>query len=155
MNKQQRWKYFMNGEESFNFFVSEIEAGIVLRGTEIKSIRLGKVNFKDSFAKIIDDEVWLFNLHISPYEKTAFFNHEPTRKRKLLLHKREIKRLKNKVEQDGMTLVPKTIYINEKAKCKVTLALAKGKRLYDKRASIAEKDLKREEDRKQSKIDKE
>lgn len=137
------------------FFVSEIEAGIVLRGTEIKSIRLGKVNFKDSFAKIIDDEVWLFNLHISPYEKTAFFNHEPTRKRKLLLHKREIKRLKNKVEQDGMTLVPKTIYINEKAKCKVTLALAKGKRLYDKRASIAEKDLKREEDRKQSKIDKE
>jgi len=130
------------------FFLSEIESGIVLKGTEIKSIRLGKVNFKDSYAKIINDEVWLFNLHISPYEKTTYFNHEPTRKRKLLLQKREIKRLKNKVEQEGMTLIPKTIYINEKAKCKVLLTVAKGKKLYDKRETIYEKDMKREYDRK-------
>ena len=130
------------------FFISEVEAGIVLKGTEIKSIRLGKINFKDSYAKIIDNEVWLFNLHISPYEKTTYFNHEPTRKRKLLLHKREIRRLKNKVEQEGMTLVPKTIYINEMSKCKVALAVAKGKKLYDKRESIQSKDMKRDEDRK-------
>jgi SsrA-binding protein len=130
------------------FFVSDIEAGIVLKGTEIKSIRLGKVNFKDSYAKIIDDEVWVFNLHISPYEKTAYFNHEPTRKRKLLLHKREIKKLKNKSEQDGMTLIPKTIYVNEHGKCKVSLALAKGKRLYDKRDAIQAKDMKRDQERK-------
>ena len=129
------------------FFVSEIETGIVLKGTEIKSIRAGKINFKDTFAKIEDDEIWLFNLHISPYEKTTYFNHEPTRKRKLLLHKREIKRMKNKVAQDGMTLIPRSIYINEKGICKLKLALCKGKKLHDKRDSIAEKDMKREKER--------
>ena len=126
------------------YFVSETEAGIVLKGTEIKSIRLGKLNFKDSFAKVIDDEVWLFNLHISPYEKTTYFNHEPERKRKLLLHRREIKKLFKKVEQEGMTLIPKKVYINDRGKCKVLLALAKGKKNFDKRESIMEKDLKRE-----------
>ena len=126
------------------YFVSETEAGIVLKGTEIKSIRQGRVNFKDSFAKIIDDEVWLFNLHISPYEKTTYFNHEPERKRKLLLHKREIKKLYKKVELEGMTLIPKKVYINDRGKCKVLLALAKGKKNFDKRDSIMEKDLKRE-----------
>ena len=126
------------------FFIQEIEAGIVLKGTEIKSIRQGKVNFKDSYARIDDGEVWLYNLHINPYEKTTYFNHDPTRKRKLLLNKKEIKRLKVKVEQDGMTLVPKTIYINEKSKCKVMLALAKGKKSYDKRDSIQAKDIKRD-----------
>ena len=131
------------------FFVQEIEAGIVLKGTEIKSIRLGKVNFKDSYARIDDGEVWLYNLHISPYEKTTYFNHEPTRKRKLLLHKSEIKRLKIKVDQDGMTLVPKAIFINENSKCKVMLALAKGKKSYDKRDTIQAKDLKRETERKE------
>jgi SsrA-binding protein len=126
------------------FFVQELETGIVLKGTEIKSIRLGKINFKDSFAKVDKEEVWLYILHISPYEKTTYFNHEPTRKRKLLLHKREIKRLKNKVEQDGMTLIPSTIYINEKSKCKVLLALAKGKKNFDKRDTIKAKDEKRD-----------
>ena len=129
------------------FFVQEIEAGIVLKGTEIKSIRLGRINFKDSYARVVDGEVWLYNLHISPYEKTVYFNHEPERKRKLLLHSREIKRLKNKVEQEGMTLVPKKIYINEKGKCKVMLALAKGKKLFDKRDTIQAKDMKRDMER--------
>ena len=129
------------------FFVQEIEAGIVLKGTEIKSIRLGRINFKDSYARVVDGEVWMYNLHISPYEKTAYFNHEPERKRKLLLHAREIKRLKNKVEQDGMTLIPKNIYINEKGKCKVMLALAKGKKLFDKRETIQAKDMKRDMER--------
>jgi len=129
------------------FFVQEIEAGVVLKGTEIKSIRLGKINFKDSYARVIDGEVWVFNLHISPYEKTTYFNHQPERKRKLLLHKREIKRLKSKVEQEGMTLVPKAIYINESGKCKVKLALAKGKKLHDKRDTIQAKDMKREMER--------
>lgn len=129
------------------FFIQELECGVVLKGTEIKSIRLGKLNFKDSYAKIIDNEVWVFNLHISPYEKTTYFNHEPERKRKLLLHKREIKRLKIKVEQDGMTLIPKSIYINDSGKCKVLLALAKGKRNYDKRDTIQAKDMKRDMER--------
>ncbi|MCL2065108.1 MAG: SsrA-binding protein SmpB [Candidatus Cloacimonetes bacterium] len=131
------------------FFIHEIEVGIVLKGTEIKSIRLGKVNFKDSYAKIDNGEVWLYNLHISPYEKTTYFNHEPTRKRKLLLHKREIKRLKIKVEQDGMTLVPKSIFINEKSKCKLILALSKGKKNYDKRDTIQSKEMKRDLERKE------
>jgi len=126
------------------FFVSEVEAGIVLRGTEIKSIRMGRLNFKDCFAKVDGGEVWLYNLHISPYEKTTYFNHDPERNRKLLLHRREIKRLKNRIEQDGMTLVPKKIYVNEKGKCKVLLAVAKGKKGYDKRESIKERDLERE-----------
>ena len=125
------------------FFIQEIEAGIVLKGTEIKSIRLGKLNFKDSYAKIDDGEIWLYNLHISPYEKTTYFNHEPTRKRKLLLHRREIKKLRNKVEIDGMTLVPSMIYINEKSKCKVMIALAKGKKSYDKRETIKKRDEER------------
>ena len=131
------------------YFVAETEAGIVLKGTEIKSIRLGKLNFKDSFAKVIDDEVWLFNLHISPYEKTTYFNHEPERKRKLLLHRREIKKFLKKVEQEGMTLIPKKVYINDRGKCKVLLALAKGKKNFDKRESIMVKDLKRENERNQ------
>lgn len=139
---------FKNRKAGFEyFFIQEIECGIVLKGTEIKSIRLGKLNFKDSYAKIHNDEVWLFSLHISPYEKTAYFNHEPERKRKLLLHKREIKRLKAKVEQEGMTLVPKAIYINEKGKCKVMLCLAKGKKNYDKRDTIQTKDVKRDMER--------
>ena len=131
------------------FFIQEIEAGIVLKGTEIKSIRLGRINFKDSYARVVEGEVWVFNLHISPYEKTVFFNHEPERKRKLLLHRREIKRMKNKVEHEGMTLIPKKIYINKAGLCKVILALAKGKKAYDKRDAIQEKDLRREQERRE------
>lgn len=129
------------------YIIQTMEAGIVLKGTEIKSIRSGKVSFKDSYAKIENGECWLLNLHISPWEKASFFNHEPERKRKLLLNRHEIKRLKVKVDEQGMTLVPVELYINETGKCKVKLALAKGKHSYDKRESLQKKDLERERER--------
>jgi len=132
------------------FIISTLEAGIALTGTEIKSIRAGKVNFKDSYAKLDNGEVWLMNLHISPWETASFFNHDPERKRKLLLNRQEIKRLKTKVEEQGMTLVPLELYINETGKCKVKLALAKGKHSYDKRESLQKKDLEREKERDRS-----
>ncbi|MFO7659868.1 MAG: SsrA-binding protein SmpB [Candidatus Cloacimonadaceae bacterium] len=129
------------------YIIQSLEAGIVLTGTEIKSIRAGKVNFKDSYAKIDNNEVWLLNLHISPWEKASFFNHDPERKRKLLLNRHEIKRLKTKVDEQGMTLIPMEIYINETGKCKLKLALAKGKHHYDKRETLQKKDLEREKER--------
>ncbi|HNW24380.1 MAG TPA: SsrA-binding protein SmpB [Candidatus Cloacimonas sp.] len=128
------------------YIVQTLEAGIVLKGTEIKSIRAGKVNFKDSYAKIEDGECWLHNLHISPWEKAAYFNHEAERKRKLLLHKHEIKRLRSKVEEQGMTLIPLELLINEGGLCKVILALAKGKKEYDKRDAMRKKDLERNQE---------
>lgn len=130
------------------FFVQEYEAGIVLSGTEIKSIRAGKLNFKDSYARIDNREVWLYNLHISPYEKGNIFNHDPERKRKLLLNKREIKKIHKKVEEQGFTLIPKEVYINENGLCKVLIAVAKGKKLFDKREDIQKKDLEMEAKRK-------
>lgn len=141
-------KSFKNRKASHDYFiVQKIEAGIVLKGTEIKSIRAGKLNFKDSYAKIENGECWLFNFHISPWENAAFFNHQAERKRKLLLHSNEIKRLKTKVDEQGMTLVPLEIYINDAGLCKLSLALAKGKKLHDKRDSIQQRDLDRERDR--------
>lgn len=129
------------------FFVATYEAGIVLTGTEIKSIRAGKINFKDSYARIENRECWLLNLHISPYEKGTYANHAPERKRKLLLHKQEIKKLQGKLDEQGLTLVPSEIYINEQGLCKVKLALAKGKHTYDKKETLQKKDLQREEER--------
>jgi SsrA-binding protein len=126
------------------FFIQEWEAGIVLQGTEIKSIRLGKVNFKDSYARIENGEIWLYNLHIGLYEHGNINNHEPERKRKLLLRRQEIRKMTNKVEEKGMTLVPKSIYITDKGLAKLSLALAKGKRLYDKRDVLQKKDEQRE-----------
>jgi len=127
--------------------IQKFEAGIVLKGTEIKSIRAGKVNFKDSHARIISDECWLLNLHISPWEKSSYFNHEAERKRKLLLHSYEIKRLRTKVDEQGMTIIPLEIFINDKGLCKVIIGLAKGKHSYDKRESLQRKDLQREKER--------
>lgn len=126
------------------FIIQKYEAGIALKGTEIKSIRAGMINFKDSFAKIENGECWLHNLHISPWEKGSYFNHEAERKRKLLLHKNEINRMKTKVDEQGMTLIPLEIFINDQGKCKVSLALAKGKKFFDKRESLQQKDLERE-----------
>jgi SsrA-binding protein len=123
------------------------EAGISLKGTEIKSIRAGQVNFKDSFARVKDGDCWLMNFHISPWEKAAFFNHDAERPRRLLLHKHEIRRMKTKVDEQGMTLVPLDIYINEEGRCKLTLALAKGKKFYDKRESLQKKDQLRDRER--------
>ncbi|GAB1365818.1 SsrA-binding protein [Candidatus Cloacimonadaceae bacterium] len=129
------------------YIVQSFEAGIVLQGTEIKSIRAGKVNFKDSFAKVERGECWLHNLHISPWEKASYFNHDAERKRKLLLHKHEINRLKTKVDEQGMTLVPLEIVINEQGRCKIIIALAKGKKYFDKRDSLHQKDLQRDRER--------
>jgi len=127
--------------------IQKFEAGIALMGSEIKSIRAGKVNFRDSYARVDDGECWLINLHISPWEKATHFTHDPGRKRKLLLHKHEIRRLRVKVEEKGMTIVPLEIFINEKGLCKVIIALVQGKKTYDKRESLQQKDLERDRER--------
>lgn len=126
--------------------VDQFEAGLVLTGTEVQSLRMGKANLKDSYARIKDGEVWLHQVHISPYPFAYYNNHEPLRVRKLLLHKREIARLYAKANEQGYTLVPLKLYFKD-GKAKVTIALAKGKRQYDKRQSIRDREQKREMDR--------
>ena len=127
--------------------INTYDAGIVLKGTEVKSIRAGKINISDSYAKIKNGEVWLINAHISEYEKGNYNNHDPLRDRKLLLNKREIRKLISYTQEKGMTLVPLKVYF-KKGKAKIELAVAKGKKLYDKREDIAKKDLQREYQRK-------
>lgn len=124
----------------------EYEAGIVLTGTEIKSIRLGKANIKDSYAIIKNNEAYLLNTHISEYSEGNRFNHEETRTRKLLLHKKEIYKLRDKLEIEGYTLVPLKIYF-VKGRAKVLIGVAKGKKNYNKKETIKERDIKREQDR--------
>lgn len=121
----------------------KFEAGIVLTGTEVKSLREGKANLKDSYAKIKNGEVYLINAHISPYSCGNIFNHDPKRDRKLLLHRREINRLIGKVNERGYTVVPLALYFNKKNIAKVELGIAKGKTQYDKRESIKRRDEKR------------
>lgn len=133
-NKKARHDYFI--EETY-------EAGIALKGTEVKSIRLGKANLKDGYAEIKDGEVILHNVHISPYEQGNIFNVDPTRPRKLLLHKREIRKLIGYITQKSYTLVPLQLYLNDRGLIKLKLAVAKGKKLYDKRDTIAKKDAER------------
>jgi len=124
-----------------------IEAGIALKGSEVKSIRMGSANLKDSYAEIKDGEVFINNFHISPYKfASAHTNHDPYRKKKLLLHKYQIRRLIGKVKEKGLTLIPLRVY-SKNRKIKVELALAKGKKLYDKRRDIKERDLAREAQR--------
>ncbi|MDY6842943.1 MAG: SsrA-binding protein SmpB [Thermodesulfobacteriota bacterium] len=133
-----------NKKALFDFFLEEnIEAGIVLLGTEVKSCRLGKVNLKEGYAKIKNSEVFLTDVHISPYSHGNQFNHNPTRERKLLLHKRQIKRLTGKVNEKGMTLIPTKMYFKD-GKVKIEIALAKGKKLIDKREIIKQKTIERE-----------
>ncbi|OGS68973.1 MAG: SsrA-binding protein, partial [Firmicutes bacterium RBG_13_65_8] len=119
-----------------------VEAGLVLTGTEVKSLRLGHVNLRDSYAEIRSGEAWLVNAHISPYAQGNRFNHEPRRARKLLLHKRELARLTGQVVQRGFTLVPLRMYWS-RGRAKVELALARGKREYDKRRDLAERESER------------
>jgi SsrA-binding protein len=126
--------------------VDQYEAGLVLTGTEVQSLRMGKANLKDSYARVKDGEVWLYQVHISPYPFAYYNNHEPLRVRKLLLHKREIERLYAKANEQGYTLVPLKLYFKD-GKAKVTIALAKGKRQFDKRQSIRDREQKREMDR--------
>lgn len=128
------------------FIVDEYEAGLVLQGTEVKSLRLGKVNLKDSYARILDGEVFVYQLHIGAYPFAYYNNHDPLRTRKLLLHRQEIKRLYSKVNEKGHTLVPLKLYFKG-GKVKLALALAKGKRQYDKREAIKRRDEQRDLDR--------
>lgn len=123
--------------------IDKLEAGIVLTGTEVKSLRYGRANFKDSYARIKNGEVWIVNFHISPYEHGNIYNHDPLRERKLLLHKQEIKRLTRKTEEGGFTLVPLSLYFKN-GKAKIELALAKGKKSHDKRHDIAQRDQNRD-----------
>ena len=126
--------------------IQTYEAGIVLQGTEVKSLRLGKANLVDSYANLVKGEVWLVGAHISVYEQGNINNHEPTRTRKLLLNKSEIRKLIGKVKEKGLTLIPLRLYFKN-GKAKVELALAKGKKVYDKRESIAKRDLQRDQER--------
>jgi SsrA-binding protein len=119
------------------------ETGIVLSGTEVKSLREGKANLKESYAKVKEGELFLVNAHISPYSAGNIWNHEPKRDRKLLMHKREIHKLLGKVKEKGYTLVPLSIYFNEQNRAKLELSLAKGKATYDKREAIKRKDERR------------
>jgi SsrA-binding protein len=134
LNRKARYDYEIE---------EEYEAGIVLTGTEIKSIRAGKANIKDSYAIIKNEEIYLLNTHISSYEKGNIFNHEEDRTRKLLMHKQEIKKLNNKIILDGYTLIPLKIYF-VKGKAKVLIGLCKGKKNYDKRETIKKRDTERE-----------
>ena len=134
----------LNRKANFDYAIEDTyEAGIALKGTEVKSIRNGKANIKDSYAIIRNDEMFLINTHISLYEEGNNFNHEETRTRKLLLHKKEILKLKNKVEIEGYTLIPLKIYF-VKQRVKVLIGLAKGKKNYDKRETIKKRDVERE-----------
>lgn len=135
-----------NRQALFNYFILDrFETGIVLLGTEVKSLRLGLCNLKDAYARCQDGEMWLYNCHIGPYPHGNRMNHEPLRPRKLLLHGKQILRLDKEVTRGGATLVPLKIYLRDR-NIKVELGLAKGKKTYDKRASLKEKDLKREAD---------
>ena len=134
LNRKARHDYFI---------LDTFECGIVLTGTEIKSVRAGNLNLKDSYASIENNELWLFGVHISPYDKGSYYNHEPERDRKLLMHKHELIRLRSKMREKGLTLVPLSIYIKHGRLAKVELALAKGRTTHDKRDMIAERDAKR------------
>lgn len=134
-----------NRRASFEyFFLENYTAGMVLTGTEIKSIRQGKFNMSDSYCLFDDNELQVRNLHISPYEKSTHYNHEPLRDRKLLLKNKELKRLELKLDDQGLTIIPVRLFINERGLAKLEIALAKGKKLYDKRETIKDRDQKRD-----------
>jgi SsrA-binding protein len=137
----------VNRRARHEYHVEEaIEAGIVLTGSEVKALREGKVNLKDSHARIERGEVWLWNVHVSPYGPASQFGHDPTRTRKLLLHANEIERLQGKVKERGLTLVPLRMYFKN-GRAKVELALVRGKKQHDKREAIREREVRREVDR--------
>lgn len=147
MAKESRKLIAKNSKAFYDYFVEDrYEAGIELAGTEVKSIRQGNVNLKDSFCTVKDGQMTLHGMHVSPYEKGNIFNREPRRPRRLLMHKREILRLFAKIKQDGYTLIPLSLYFKG-PRVKVEVGLCKGKKLYDKREAAAKKDAKREMDR--------
>jgi len=138
----------LNRRARHDFTIDEtFEAGIVLYGTEIKSIRMGKSNLSDAYARVEKDEAWLIGLHIAPFEQANRYNHEPKRTRKLLLHRSEIDELLGRAKAKGQTIVPLRLYITPKGKAKVELGLARGKQLHDRRRDIADRDARRDVDR--------
>ena len=144
MSKESK-KLIANNKKAYHeyFLEEKYEAGIALHGTEVKSLRMGKCSIKEAFVRIENDEVIIYQMHISPYEKGNIFNRDPLRPKKLLMHKAEINKLKAKIAEKGYTLVPVEVYFKGSL-VKVEIALAKGKKLYDKRADIAKKDMRSE-----------
>jgi len=133
-----------NRKAAFQFFLmGEFTAGIVLTGTEIKSIREGKANLTDAYCAFVEDELFVMNMHIAEYKYGTHYNHEPKRKRKLLLNKRELRKLKTQITEKGYTIIPVKLFVNENGLAKLLISVAKGKKLYDKRESLKEKDTER------------
>lgn len=145
MSKKETAKLVANNKKAYHdYFIEEkYECGIALHGTEVKSLRMGKCSIKEAFIRIENGEVFVYGMHISPYEKGNIFNKDPLRVKKLLLHKQEINKLVGKIKEKGYTLVPLQVYFSN-GKAKVEIGLARGKKLYDKREDIAKKDQKRE-----------
>ena len=148
MAKESGSRLIANNKKAYHdYFIEDTyEAGIELAGTEVKSMRMGKCSIKESFVRIENEEVYIYGMHISPYEKGNIFNRDPLRVKKLLLHKSEIRKMKGKIAEKGYTLVPLKVYFN-RSLVKVEIGLAKGKKLYDKRQDIAKKDQRREAER--------
>lgn len=151
MSKENRFSkniQIKNRKASFEyFFIETFIAGIVLKGTEIKSLREGKANLQDAYCTFLGEEIWVKQMHISPYAQAAHFNHDLTRERKLLLNKKEINKLRKGMQDKGNTMIPTRLFINDRGLAKLEIALAKGKKLHDKRENIKEKDVKRELER--------
>ena len=148
MAKQKGTKLIANNKKAYHdyFIEEEYEAGIALHGTEVKSLRQGHCSVKESFIRIDNNEVMIYGMHVSPYEKGNIFNRDPLRPKKLLLHRYEINKLQGKIKEKGYTLVPLKVYLKDSL-VKVEIGLARGKKLYDKRADIAKKDMRREAER--------
>lgn len=148
MGKEKSNRLIANNKKAYHDYFIEVtyEAGIALHGTEVKSLRMGKCSIKESFVRIEKEEVFIYGMHISPYEKGNIFNKDPLRVKKLLLHKGEIRKMKGKIAEKGYTLVPLKVYFKGSL-VKVEIGLAKGKKLYDKRQDIAKKDQRREAER--------
>lgn len=146
--KKETQKLIANNKKAFrDYFIDETyEAGVALHGTEVKSMRMGKCSIKEAFIRIENGEVFVYGMHVSPYEKGNLFNKDPLRVKKLLMHKYEINKLSAKIAEKGYTLVPLQVYFKE-GRVKVEVGLARGKKLYDKRADIAKKDQRRETER--------
>ncbi|HSR16357.1 MAG TPA: SsrA-binding protein SmpB [Gemmatimonadales bacterium] len=143
--RPERTSVARNPKAAHDFFILEtFEAGIVLRGTEVKSLRAGKASIKEAYATLRDGELWLEGMHVTPYEQGNRWNHEPVRARKLLLHRRELERLIGQVERSGRTLVPLELYFTPRGKAKVTVALAQGKKAHDRREDIKRRIAERE-----------
>ncbi|HBH22655.1 MAG TPA: SsrA-binding protein [Cytophagales bacterium] len=137
--------HIKNRKAGFEYqFLNKYIAGITLKGTEIKSIRQGKASLQQAYCFVHKGEIFVKDMHISPYEQASHFNHEPTRQRKLLLSKKEIGKIDSKLKEKGLTLIPTRLFINDRGWAKLEIALAKGKKLHDKRQDIKDKDLKRE-----------